>query len=792
MDKDPDPAPGPPGIREQQEPPSFRPEESCSREVMEKISRLAGYRIEADQPDPVLEKLVRLTAQILDVPICVLTLNGAPAGQPQAAYGIRRKELGEEPHFERCLPAGPHPIRILPDARSHPQAARHPLVTGPCQIRFYAGLQLTAEDCVPFATLGIYDRKPRELTEKQKETFQELADIVTARILAQKYKLDLVTKLEAEKEVFQRLLKTSAELAHEAPSLQQALDAITKNLDPNLGWLSIRSRNMQTGGSTGIHDNPVFPENPELMLIWKKVDSSPGAPGESIKTEFLSAGPLRPSYTFLTVPVRARAQLVALVELIFPDHRKVIPRVIELLEVMAIHLSVVAEKEMQEADLRTQATHDALTGALTRPEIMRGLEKALRTVDIASPQCALIYVDIDGLKELNDNLGHATGDLLLQESVRRMKELCRARDFVGRIGGDEFILLWHDLEIAKELEGMLDRLTRTLSQVFVLRENEVQVPFSIGCAVLSNPETQPMEYVHRAEEAMYQVKRGLRNRFFVADEVFIRQYQLRKGLDQKIREGIRTHRLKLLYQPIIHLGTGAVVGFEALLRLIDHDGSLLSAGAFIKAFSRTRYFSHVDEWVLGEAIQAFRAHSKALERLGKYYFSINVSPPILSARGYAEYCLSQIKDGGVPCAALVMEIVETDLVVSDEVLLTNLHILHEAGIRLAIDDFGTGYSNLQYLTRLPIDIIKIDRVFLGGVDEKDPVKNTLLAAIVDIGKNLKYQMIAEGVETRTQAEHVAKLGCHYGQGFLFGKAMELGEVLALAESRKTGLAPGAA
>jgi EAL domain-containing protein (putative c-di-GMP-specific phosphodiesterase class I) len=231
-----------------------------------------------------------------------------------------------------------------------------------------------------------------------------------------------------------------------------------------------------------------------------------------------------------------------------------------------------------------------------------------------------------------------------------------------------------------------------------------------------------------------------------------------------------------MFQPIVDLRTGGVAGFEALMRILDRNGKVMEASEFMPTIQRTRYLPQLDDYVLAETLRTFRSDStKNYLAIEGFRFSVNIGPAILSSKGYALNCLSQLNKNNLSPHNLMLEIIESSLLQPSDAVIANLTTLREHGVAIALDDFGTGYSNLQQLSTLPVDIIKIDKEFIHGIAKGDIKRNSLLGAIMDIGKNLGYEIIAEGVEDRSEADYLKSIGCHYAQGYYFGKPMPITE-----------------
>jgi EAL domain-containing protein (putative c-di-GMP-specific phosphodiesterase class I) len=279
---------------------------------------------------------------------------------------------------------------------------------------------------------------------------------------------------------------------------------------------------------------------------------------------------------------------------------------------------------------------------------------------------------------------------------------------------------------------------------------------------------------------MYLVKNGERKGYCIVDAQIIKEFKKSLDMDRKIHEAFFQKRLLLHFQPIIDLRSGDICSAEALFRIIDKDGRILNAAEFISSLERIRLMPNVDEWVFSEALSILRQHLGTLMSIPGFSISLNISPPILSTHDYGSTALNRIKSSGLSPSMIRLEIIENHLDTSNQSLHENIRILRDAGVKIAVDDFGTGYSNLQHLTSIPFDTLKIDRMFLKGIASGDAKSKELLTAIVNLGRNLGYSLIAEGIERQEEADYLLSIGCHHGQGYLYGKPMKIEELIDYA------------
>ena len=745
----------------------------------ERIARLLGYDILDTGEDPLLDHLTKLAAQVTGTPVSLVSLVDRNRQWIKSHYGLNLKESTREDSFCSHTILEPQGgALIVNDVLRDRRFAGNRFVTGEPHIRFYAGIPLESGDGLPIGSLCVIDTKPNSLTEEQIKELQSLASIAMDYISVHRSNRELTSMLLREKEVYNRLLMMSAEMAAKPHSFESTLQSIMNHLDPNLGWLSCRITNLLKNDACLLRMNPLLPKDPEIDLLWHEIDTEYlKKPLEASKIEFISAGTMRPEYAHLIVPIRVKGRQVAVIEMIYPDHRRADSRIKEVFELMAVNLAAVAEREILNTDLRYQAMHDALTGAVNRTLFIDELGRAISEVDELRPNSALLYLDLDGFKEVNDNFSHQTGDRLLVEVTERLRALCRQNDLLGRLSGDEFVLLIRNLNLSEDLETLIMRIQRNITHSYMLGDLEIRIGASIGVAILDKRNLSTTQLIRRSEEAMYLVKRGERKGYCIADAEIIESFKCRINLDHRIQEAVFKKRLLLHFQPIVELTSGQICSAEALLRVIDQDGTILNASDFIDSLKRIRLMPEVDEWVIAESIRLLHQHVGQLSSIPDFCFSVNVSPAILTTQNYASLTLNRIKATGISPTMLQIEIIENHLDISNPSLVENIHLFRTAGVKIAIDDFGIGFSNLKHLISIPFDTLKLDKMFLKGVRTGNLKTRDLLGAMINLGKDLGYSVIAEGVEHQEEVDQLLTFGCKYGQGYFYGKPMPIDEFI---------------
>jgi len=758
----------------------------------EHLTVLQSLGILNKDPIPLLDLLCDYAVVHFGVTTAAITLMDRENVAFMSVAGkIHPREVDRNASFCTHALGAQEDVFVIPDTTLDQRFASNPQVIAEPFIRFYASALLRTTIGQPIGCLCIMDTKPGSLTEDQSAFLKSIAREVMQYLEGEKTKRELAHLLHLEKEVYNKLLLSSANLASAAPTFDEALQSMILHLDPKLGWLSARIRNMQTGGTTGIYYNPFLPEDPELPLLWNRLDTQPSHPRlEYPQTDFINSAPLRPEYSHLVVPVRIRERLVAVMEFLYPDHRNADPRIRDVFNLIAANLSIVAERELLNIDLKYKSEHDHNSGAANRELFVQRLDKILQEGSLLNNRKILLFCfDINGFQQINDDFGYEAGVEVLHEISRRAAKICSGDDNLGRLVGGEFLLLMHAREPFITVESIIQRVSSTLSGDFQYGDTSIDIRLSMGCVILGTAEGSSAELIRRAEEAMHRVKSGLNAGVCIADEQVMREFLQRRSMNRTVKDAVKNNRIQLYYQPIVELGTRRIVGAEALMRLIQQDGTVLEAKDFIDSMQKMRLLGQIDAWVISEVLTILKENTAFRQKVPDFFFSHNVTPEVICRLDFQEHFLAQVERSGAPGNGIHIEITEQSMlpsnqvpsnqVPSNQVLVKNLQAMKDHGIKVSLDDFGTGYSNLQIIAQYPVDIIKIDRSFLSGILPGDTVMNNLLRSITDIAKNFHCDMVAEGIEDPAQEEHLLGLGCTHGQGYLYGKPMPLKDLHAL-------------
>ncbi|MDI5985324.1 EAL domain-containing protein [Halomonas sp. M4R5S39] len=420
------------------------------------------------------------------------------------------------------------------------------------------------------------------------------------------------------------------------------------------------------------------------------------------------------------------------------------------------------------------ANTDTLTGLPNRTHFRRHLGLALSHSQRQGTRLAVLFMDLNDFKTINDSLGHATGDRVLQEFARRLTGPIRGEDAVARFGGDEFIILIQDLVMPEDAVQTAERLLRAMEAPIEFDDWKLHAQASIGISIYPDDSEQADELIQQADAAMYQAKRHDSGYHFF-DQNMTDRAMLRVRLGNDLRDALKQDQLLLHYQPQVNLRTGKWTGVEALARWQHPREGDIPPSVFVPLAERTGLVLALGEWALRSACQQGRAWLDGGLAFG--HIAVNVTAPQLARPGFVAQLRRILEAADLPASYLELEITESSLMHSDQGTIKRLHEIRRMGVSLAIDDFGTGYSSLSYLKHLPIDKLKIDRSFVHGILD-DPRDQAIVRAVADMGASLGFIVLAEGIETEEQGQAVLGLGCRQGQGFFFALPADAESIVA--------------
>jgi len=430
----------------------------------------------------------------------------------------------------------------------------------------------------------------------------------------------------------------------------------------------------------------------------------------------------------------------------------------------------ISNRKLLETSLELQATHDELTGLPNRALLFERVGRAIDGLRNPSStgSVALLFIDIDHFKSINDNLGHTLGDRILERVAERIRDAVRPGDTVARFGGDEFVVLCERLVAREDAVMIADRLESSLEDPLHIEGRQVGLGVSIGISYADPDDPDPISVIRDADAAMYLAKAGGRGRWVIFDDELRERAGERRRTETSMRATLEGQELELHYQPVVSLATDELVGVEALLRW-RRDGELVAPDEFVPLAEETGLIVPIGTWVMRTACSQLAAW-QARPGCSSLRLAVNVSARQLQDRNFASLASAAAFEPGLAPGTLAIEITESVLLDDVEASVRRLEQLKELGIGISLDDFGTGYSSLTYLRRFPVDTVKLDRSFVDGVgsDEGD---TAIVTAVIELAAALGLDSVAEGVETEEQRDALRALGCDYAQGYWYSPGL---------------------
>jgi diguanylate cyclase (GGDEF)-like protein len=468
------------------------------------------------------------------------------------------------------------------------------------------------------------------------------------------------------------------------------------------------------------------------------------------------------------------------------------PALLGVMAQIGRHLGRVLERICAQEQIAHQATHDALTGLANRLLFRDRLELALARAERHGSFAALLFLDVDRFKDVNDTFGHGAGDQLLRSVSERLQATLRANDTLARFGdevftlarfgGDEFVVLCEDLTSEDSAVRIAERVQQALLRPFILERKEHVVTASIGIVLASGTDRDAESLLRDADIAMYRAKERGPGNWEIFDEVLRKRALERVATERALRHALDTGELRLHYQPIVTLDAGTMQSVEALVRWQHPERGLIPPGEFIPIAEESALILQIGTWTLREACgQAYRWRARFGDR-APLPVSVNVSARQLAQAELPETIRQVLVETGLSAGDLAIELTETALIDDSSVPAASLRELKALGVKILLDDFGTGFSSLSHLQRFPIDALKIDRSFVMHLGTGED-KNAIVRAIAAMASALGLEVVAEGVETAEQAAEAQALGCGWAQGYYFARPAPPSEIESLIEER---------
>ncbi|MBA0176208.1 EAL domain-containing protein [Pectobacterium carotovorum] len=712
-----------------------------SKDEDKRLAALREYGIKNVLFDPGLSNLISLAANIFSVPIVLVSLVEAERQLFAASVGVPFCETPRDISF--CAHTIlKKKIMVVPDALKDARFKNNPLVVGVPYIRFYAGIPLITPSGHAIGTLCIIDLKPRTtFTKRDEHNLQDLASLVMDKL--EMRRLELARK--ASQVRFENIANTSP-------------DTI----------LCVNEKGLITFWNTAAEH---MLEYTDEEIIGRSINTIvPDAFVVQLNHLVTDRDSLMKGVT-LELNVQAKSGSLVPVELsvsMWEDNDNVSYGAI---------LRDITERRRNEERLFLLAHLDPLTGLANRTLLTSNLETALKN----EPAVCIMMVDLDGFKDVNDSLGHSSGDNILVHVAKKIKATVRSGDVVARMGGDEFALLFPGLSDKKVAGKIAEQIIHEISQAMVIDDHQINISASIGAVLYPEYGLTVQDLLTSADLALYQAKSEGRNcyRFFTRE--LLEVFQAKHAFQLEFVRAYEQHEFEMFYQPQVKLATNEIVGAEALLRWRHPERGLLSPAAFLTALENGPWAERVGDWIVETACRQAAEWSQASDS----YFRISIN--LFSAQFRTGMLAQKIMDilarTGLQPSSLELEITENIILRYDESMLQPLNTLREAGIGIAFDDYGTGYASLSMLKNYPVTRLKIDQTFVRTMCESPP-DAAIVRAILYLGKSFGLGVIAEGVETLEQSERLRGKGCEEAQGYLFGHPMPAEEFTQLLKLNK--------
>jgi diguanylate cyclase (GGDEF)-like protein/PAS domain S-box-containing protein len=444
---------------------------------------------------------------------------------------------------------------------------------------------------------------------------------------------------------------------------------------------------------------------------------------------------------------------------------------------MLLALIDTTERRLAEARLAFMAQHDGLTGLPNRTMLRQRIDETLNQSRRTGAKVVVVCIDLDNFKEVNETLGHASGDKVLRGVAKRLRSSLRQEDLVGRLGADEFIVVQSGIVRPEDASDLARRLISAVTEPYLIEGQTVAIGVRAGIAIAPGDGDDAEKLLKNADMALSRAKGETGMTFSFFEAAMDARAQTRRRLEIDLRAAIDAELLRPHYQPLVDLKTGQITGFEALVRWLSPERGFISPGEFIPLAEETGLINPIGGLVLR------RACFEAARWPDPVRVAVNLSPLQFRTGNLLAMIMDALSQSGLPARRLELEITETLLMDKGDQVLATLHALRALGVHISMDDFGTGYSSLSYLRSFPFDKIKIDQSFVRGLAANHDAQ-AIVRAIVNLGKGLGVTITAEGIETESELSFLRAEGCHQGQGFLFSKARPNDEVMRLLEAQR--------
>jgi diguanylate cyclase (GGDEF)-like protein/PAS domain S-box-containing protein len=729
----------------------------------QRLETLRGYDVLDTPPESTFDDLTLLAAQICQVPIALISLVDENRQWFKSTIGVSATETSRD--FAFCAHAILYSDEVLEvrDAQLDPRFADNPLVTADPHIRFYAGAPLVTPDGLALGTLCVIDRVPRVLSAEQQTALRALSRTVIVQ-------LELRRTLAAHRRAEEQLQSLNA-------SLEQKVEARTADLRISAtAFESHESMMITDANSVILRVNQAFTESTGYTA-----EEAVGQTPRLLKSGRHNAGFYRAMWKTINRTGTWQGEIW--------DRRKngvIYPKWLTITAVkgddgVVTHYvgshSDITERKAAEEKIQYLAFYDLLTGLPNRQLLLDRFQQTFASSARSGREGAVLLIDLDNFKDINDTLGHDIGDSLLQQTAQRLKSCVREGDTVARLVGDEFVVVLENLseqpiEAATQTEAISEKILAALSKPYHLAKYEYQGTASIGATLINGHQQTAEELLKQADIAMYQAKKAGRNTLRFFDPQMQASITGRFSLEGELHKALEKQQFQLYYQIQVD-SSYRPLGAEALIRWIHPERGMVSPAQFIPLAEKTGLILPIGQWVLETACAQIKMWEKAA-LTHDLFLAVNVSAKQFHQADFVAQVQAAMQHHAINPMRLKLELTEGMLLENIEDTIATMNALNEIGVKFSLDDFGTGYSSLQYLKRLPLDQLKIDQTFVRDL-AADSSDKAIVRTIIAMAHSLDLNVIAEGVETEEQRQLLMERGCTHYQGYLFSKPVPIAQ-----------------
>jgi diguanylate cyclase (GGDEF)-like protein/PAS domain S-box-containing protein len=698
----------------------------------ERLKALSEYGLDEEQTLRSLDPVVHIASRMFNMPVAAVNMIGNDHVFFAASVGVGEVDMSRDVSF--CAHAITQPdVMVVPDASQDDRFHDNPLVLGTANLRFYAGVPLFSPDGLALGALCIIDDQPHlDFTEEDKKRLQDLAKMASDRLE--------LRRIEVSTE---RTRPNFDDYASSSTTPVIWFDESLKILEWNEAAAVFHGYQIRDKNALLFDELLSERERPAFIRLIKQAVTAGSIdqlnPPSELRGRHKNGSEFRFGFSLFGWRDAGHMRFEAV-------------------------LKDLTSQQREEEELRQQANRDALTGLANRGKFYRSVEETL----IQPAPAAILMIDLDGFKDVNDTLGHTLGDAILREVANRLTKLAASNDLVARVGGDEFAIMLAGVTDVQVAMQVADSMVAAIARPINIEGHQVRVAASCGVALAPSQAQEALELVSNADLALFKAKSIGRGRTYLFVTALRMEAAARRLYGLQLHRAVDEGEFLLFYQPQVNLTNGQIIGAEALIRWRHPERGLLAPAAFLPALEGGTLAATVGSWVLNEACtQAayWRRHGAADFRIG-----VNLCSAQFRVGDLATEVMATLQRHGLPPEALELEVTENIVLDNDDIVLDILQKLRWHGVGIAFDDFGTGYASLSLLKSYPLTRIKIDQTFVREI-QTSKRDASVIRAILDMARSFDLETIAEGIETESVKNYLKLEMCTEGQGYLFGKPM---------------------